>query len=71
MKSLALTTRAGRSATIARASSPARTSSARTSVWLDQVLPMYKKDVFELEACIGMQKSTNHRFRMIDVWRRR
>src|SRR4029077_13822038 len=30
--------------------------------WLDQVLPMYRKDMFALEASIGMQKSTNHRF---------
>jgi hypothetical protein len=48
-----------------------RLSSGAHVVWLDQVLPMYRKDVFELEACIGMQKSTNHRFRMIDIWRRR
>jgi hypothetical protein len=40
-------------------------------VWLDQVLPMYRKDMFALEASIGMQKSTNHRFRMINVFRRR
>src|ERR1700686_2889506 len=40
-------------------------------VWLGQVLPMYRKDMFALEASIGMQKSTNHRFRMINVFRRR
>jgi hypothetical protein len=39
-------------------------------VWLDQALPMYRKDKFALEASIGMQKSTNHRFRHIVVWRR-
>ena len=39
-------------------------------VWLDQVLPMYRKDAFALEASIGMQKSTNHRFRMINAFRR-
>jgi hypothetical protein len=31
-------------------------------VWLDQVLPMYRKEMFALEASVGMQKSTNHRF---------
>ena len=40
-------------------------------VWLDQVLPMYKKDVFTLEATIGMWKSTNHRFRGISVFYRK
>jgi hypothetical protein len=40
-------------------------------VWLDQVLPMYRKDVFSLEATIGMWKSTNHRFRGITIFRRR
>lgn len=39
-------------------------------VWLDQVLPMYRKDMFALEAAIGMLKSTNHRCRMITVFRR-
>ncbi len=40
-------------------------------VWLDQVLPMYRKDTFALEAVIGMVKSTNHRFRVVTVFRRR
>lgn len=40
-------------------------------VWLDQVLPMYRKDQFELVAAIGMQKSTNHRFRIVTIFRRR
>jgi len=39
-------------------------------VWLDQVLPMYRKDAFAIEAVIGMVKSTNHRFRMITIFRR-
>jgi hypothetical protein len=39
-------------------------------VWLDQVLPMYRKDCFEQEAVIGMWKSTNHRFRGITIFRR-
>jgi hypothetical protein len=39
-------------------------------VWLDQVLPMYRKDAFHVEAVIGMVKSTNHRFRVITIFRR-
>jgi len=39
-------------------------------VWLDQVLPMYRKDAFSQEAAIGMWKSTNHRFRGITIFRR-
>lgn len=40
-------------------------------VWLDQVLPMYRKLDFSVEARIGMVKSTNHRFRVITVFRKR
>lgn len=40
-------------------------------VWLDQVLPMYRKVDFDIEAVIGMVKSTNHRFRVITVFRRK
>ena len=40
-------------------------------VWLDQVLPMYRKDAFGIEAVIGMVKSTNHRFRVVTVFHRR
>lgn len=39
-------------------------------VWLDQVLPMFRKDTFLQEAVIGMWKSTNHRFRGITIFRR-
>lgn len=39
-------------------------------VWLDQVLPMYRKDMFSQEAVIGMWKSTNHRFRGITIFGR-
>jgi len=39
-------------------------------VWLDQVLPMYRKDTFAVDATIGMWKSANHRFRGITVFRR-
>jgi hypothetical protein len=39
-------------------------------VWLDQVLPMYRKDQLRNEAVIGMVKSTNHRFRVITIFRK-
>jgi hypothetical protein len=39
-------------------------------VWLDQVLPMFRKDAFAQEAVIGMWKSTNHRFRGVTIFRR-
>ncbi len=40
-------------------------------VWLDQVLPMYRRDQWHIEAVIGMVKSTNHRFRVTSIFRRR
>ena len=40
-------------------------------MWLDQVLPMYRKDAFDIEGVIGMVKSTNHRFRVATLFRRR
>lgn len=40
-------------------------------VWLDQVLPMHRKDQFKIEAVIGMVKSTNHRFRVIVIFQRK
>ena len=48
----------------------ARLSPGAHVVWLDQVLPMWKKEVFALEAAIGLVRSTNHRFRMISIFRR-
>ena len=48
-----------------------RLKSGTHVVWLDQVLPMYRKDEFELEAVIGMVKSTNHRFRVVTIFRRK
>jgi hypothetical protein len=39
-------------------------------VWLDQVLPMFKKSQFSIEGVIGMVKSTNHRFRVITMFRK-
>jgi hypothetical protein len=40
-------------------------------VWLDQVLPMYRKVTWAVEARIGVTRSTNHRFRVATVFRRR
>jgi hypothetical protein len=40
-------------------------------VFLDQVLCMYQKELWSIDAVIGMVKSTNHRFRMITIFRRR
>ena len=37
-------------------------------IWLDQVLPMYRKDEWDLQGVIGMVKSTNHRFRVITIF---
>lgn len=39
-------------------------------VWLDQVLPMYRKTDFRIAGVIGMVKSTNHRFRVITIFER-
>ena len=39
-------------------------------IWLDQVLPQYKKKEFEIVARIGMVKSTNHRFRVITIFKK-
>lgn len=47
-----------------------RLQSGAHVVWLDQVLPMFRKDQFCIEAVIGMVKSTNHRFRVITVFKR-
>lgn len=47
-----------------------RTGPGTHIVWLDQVLPMYRKDAFAIDAVIGMVKSTNHRFRVATIFRR-
>jgi len=39
-------------------------------VWLDQVLPMYRKDTWKIVGLIGMVKSTNHRFRVVTIFER-
>lgn len=40
-------------------------------VWLDMVLPMYRKDELELMGVIGLVRSTNHRFRNVVIFRKR
>lgn len=40
-------------------------------VWLDQVLPMYRKDEWRMVGVVGMVKSTNHRFRVVTIFERR
>ena len=40
-------------------------------VWLDQVLPMYRKDEWDVVAVIGMVKSTNHRFRVVTIFEKK
>jgi len=39
-------------------------------VWLDQVLPLYRKDEWKIIGVIGMVKSTNHRFRVVSIFER-
>ena len=39
-------------------------------IWLDQVLPQYKKTQFKVIGRIGMVKSTNHRFRVITIFQK-
>jgi methylase of polypeptide subunit release factors len=39
-------------------------------VWLDQVLPRYRKASFVREAVIGVSRSTGHRFRVVNIFRR-
>ena len=40
-------------------------------VILDQVLWMWRKDTWDLEAVIGCVKSSNHRFRVVTIFKRR
>jgi hypothetical protein len=39
-------------------------------VWLDQVLPRYRKVDLVREAVIGVSRSTGHRFRVVNIFRR-
>lgn len=40
-------------------------------VWLDMVFPMFRKEIFSIEAAIGCVRSTNHRFRLVTVFCRK
>ncbi len=40
-------------------------------VWLDQVLPMYRRTEWSLVGVIGMVKNTCHRFRVVTIFERR
>lgn len=40
-------------------------------VWLDQVLPMFRKVELEMCGVIGMVKSTNHRFRVVTLFKKK
>ena len=46
----------------------ARVKKGTHVVWLDQVLPMYRKDQWKIIGVIGMVKSTNHRFRVVTLF---
>ena len=48
----------------------ARVNHGTHVVWLDQVLPMYRKDQWRITGVIGMVKSTNHRFRVVTIFER-
>jgi len=39
-------------------------------VWMDQVKPMYRKDMWHLTGTIAIDRSTNHRVRMVYLSRR-
>lgn len=47
-----------------------RTRPGTHVVWLDQVLCMYRKDEWHIDALVGIIKSTNHRFRVMTIFRR-
>lgn len=49
----------------------ARLTKGAYVVWLDQVLPMWRKDTFDLIGIVGIVRSTNHRFRVMSVYRRK
>lgn len=40
-------------------------------VWLDQVWPMFSKKNVRYKGSIGIQRSTNHRFRVVTFYRKR
>ena len=47
-----------------------RLSSGAHVVWLDQWHNMFSGKVLRQEAGIGVQRSTNHRYRQATIWRR-
>lgn len=47
-----------------------RVQSGTHVVWLDQVLPMYRKADWSIIGVIGMVKSTNHRFRVVTIFQK-
>ena len=47
-----------------------RCKSGTFVLWLDQVWPMFRKDQFEILGFIGIVKSTNHRFRILTIFRK-
>lgn len=46
------------------------TKSGGFIVWLDQVYPMYRKNDLKLVGTIGLIRSTNHRVRMVFIFRK-
>lgn len=49
----------------------ARVKRGTDIVILDQVLWMWRKDTFDLTGVVGIVRSTNHRFRVMSIFRRR
>lgn len=47
-----------------------RTAPGTHICWLDQVWPIHRKAFFKLEAVIGIVRSTNHRTRMVFIFKR-
>lgn len=45
-------------------------SSGTFVAWLDHTLPMFRKDQFQVDAVIGVVRATNHRFRVVTVFRK-
>ncbi len=39
-------------------------------IWLDQTLPLYRKDDWNRCISIGIERSTNHRFRQLIGWKK-
>ena len=38
--------------------------------WLDQILPMYKRELFKFVGTIGMVRSVNHRIRLVAIFQK-